>query len=393
MPERPDLTANLEALEAGEARVAGGARGQRESLARGLRTGLQAGLISLALLPGAATAISGDPEPPLGRATEPPLPLPALRPDPARLDQARALLGLWRPGIAGEPESEAIAERWLGGYRCWTDIDDETLLARAAQVVGSLEAIYLRRYGRRPIGTPAEAIVLFAAESNYRLFQSGDQRLAGVTASTGSAGSGIVATYRGSRSDDEFLGTLVHEVGHLLNRRALGPSLPSWLDEGIADDLGASRIDSAGRLLVGTWSRTLDERGSEIRISGGEAALRDLAEHLVPADGRPEGFDLGAALALDWEAFVADDSAELNYAAAAAFIRMLLAEVTTAEHFRGWLAEVAHGASPEAEEFRRALGRSWSELEGDLATWVQKELAQLPPLRPVGREVEVPVTE
>ena len=376
---RADWPKSLEELE------------ERKSLARGLRTGLQASLLTLALLPGVAGAFPGSSEPPLGRAVEPPLPVPSLRPDPVRLDQARALLAVRRAGSPAGAESAELGGLWLGGYRCWTDIDDPLLLDRAAQVIGELEATYLQRYGRRPIGTPAEAIVLFSSESDYRLFQSGDRRLAGVTVSTGLAGSGLVATYRGKRSDDEFLGTLVHEIGHLLNRRALGPSLPSWLDEGLADDLGASRIDSRGHLLPGSWSRTLDAHGSEIRISGGEAALRDLAERLDATDGGSQSMDLGAVLALDWEEFVAEESAEWNYAAAAAFIRMLLADPTAGELFRDWLAEVSRGASPEAEELRRVLGRPWEELDRQLALWVQKEFAQLPALRPPVLEGAVPV--
>ncbi len=135
----------------------------------------------------------------------------------------------------------------------------------------------------------------------------------------------MVATFRGLRQMTELLGTLVHELVHLLNRRAIGPALPSWLDEGLADDLGASRIDPDGRLWPGTWSRTLDAHENEIRISGGEAALRDLADVFGPDGSAPGRLDLGAMLALEWEEFVAEQGAELHYAAAAAFIRMLLA--------------------------------------------------------------------
>ncbi len=312
-------------------------------------------------------------EPPLGRAVVPPLPLPAMAPDPVRLAAARALLA--------PPGTESV----VGGYLLLSDIADPALLARVATVVGGLEACYIERYGRLPVGAPREAIVLFAGEKEYRRFQAGDPRLAGLASSTGLAGKGIVATYRGARSDDELLGTLVHELAHLLNRRALGPSLPSWLDEGIADDLGASRIDREGRLLPGSWSRTLDVQGQEIRISGGEAALRDLAQLFGPYGGAPGRLGLGALLALDWEEFVAEESAELNYAVAASFIRMLLAAPPRAVLTRGWLAGVSAGASPDADELRRALGRTWDELEQDLALWTRGELARLPALRAAGQ--------
>ena len=331
-------------------------------------------VVVLTLLAGAAAAgVLAAQEPPLGRSVEPPLPLPARRPDPVRLAQARAIL------------TPPIVEASLGGYLLVTDIGDPAVLARAAAIVGGLESVYLERYGRRPVGAPREAIVLFSEEGAYRRFQADDPRLADLSASTGLAGKGVVATFRGARSDDELLGTLVHELGHLLNRRALGPALPSWLDEGIADDLGASRIDRQGRLLPGSWSRTLDVHGQEIRISGGEAALRDLAELFGPDGTAPGRLDLGALLALDWEEFVAEESAELHYAAAASFIRMLLAAPAKSALLRDWLAAVSEGSSPVAEDLRRTLGRPWLELEQDLALWVRAELARLPQLRPKER--------
>ncbi|MEO8196196.1 MAG: hypothetical protein ABI689_05695 [Thermoanaerobaculia bacterium] len=357
MSELPDLEADL---------AARGVSGRA----------VRSALLALALIAGTApahAALQPPPEqgePPLGRAVVPPLPLPALPPDPGRLAKARALL------------VPPLDESAICGYRLLTDIADPALSARVAALVGGLEAIYVERYGRVPVGRPREAIVLFATEEGYRRYQAVDPRLAGLTSSTGLAGKGVVATFRGARSDDELLGTLAHELGHLLNRRALGPSLPSWLDEGIADDLGASRIDRQGNLLPGSWSRTLTVRGPEIRISGGEAALRDLADIFGPDGNVPGRLDLGEVLALDWEEFVAEESAELHYAAAAAFIRMLLAAPARRDRFLGWLAEVAAGASPAAEELRRRLDRSWDELGRDLVLWTRAELARLPQLQP-----------
>ncbi len=326
-------------------------------------------------------------DPPLGRAVVPPVPLPARSPDPLRLAEARAILAgsSAAGGVAGGSAGgvgRSVGDPYLGGYLFLSDLEEPALVERAGRLVEALEALYFERFGRRPVGVPGEAIVIFSAEADYREFQAGDSRLAGLAGSTGLAARGIVATYRGGRSDDELLGTLVHELAHLLNRRALGPSLPSWLDEGICDDLGASRITLDGRLLPGTWSRNLDPRPGEVRISGGEAALRNLAAVYGP-DGSARGrLDLGAILALEWEEFVAPQGAEIHYAAAAAFIRMLLAAPARSAVFRGWLAQISEGGSPAAEALRAALDRPWEELDHDLALWTRGELARLPPLGP-----------
>jgi hypothetical protein len=61
---------------------------------------------------------------------------------------------------------------------------------------------------------------------------------------------------------------------------------------------------------------------------------------------------------------------------------MLLGSPAGEARLRTWLAGVSTGASPAAEELRRALGRSWEELEQELALWTRFELARLPPLGP-----------
>ncbi|MEO8274593.1 MAG: DNA-formamidopyrimidine glycosylase family protein [Thermoanaerobaculia bacterium] len=322
-------------------------------------------------LPGAPSLkLAGEPDPPLGRDVQLTLPLPALQPDPDRLARARALLG------------ERLRESRLGGYLFLTDIEDPVLLRRAARLVESLESTYAARYGRIPLGLPREAIVLFAREGEYRVFLAIDPRLVGIASSTGLAGRGVIATYRGERSDNELLGTLVHEITHLLNRRAIGPLLPPWLDEGMADDLGAAAIDVDGRLTPGTWSRAVSLSAHQIHVAGGEAAIRELARRLAAKPGEPSPIDLGSILDLEWEAFVSPASAEENYAVASGFLRMLLSDPAQSAIFRNWLAEVSFGASPRVEELRELLGPQWSELEAELGTWVRAEVDRLPPLVP-----------
>ena len=308
-------------------------------------------------------------EPPLGRATELTLPLPGRPADPGRLERARGRLG------AG------ALERRAGPYRLVTDVADATLLARADRLASGLEALFAARYGLRAVGEARETIVLFADDAAYRAEQAADRELAPVAAATGHAGHGLVLLYRGERHADEVLGTLAHELAHLLTRRAIGPALPPWLDEGIADDLGASRIDTAGNLLPDTFSRSERPRDREVEISGGEAGLRRLVSALVA----PDPPRVETLLARDWESFVAAPGAELAYAQATCLVRFLLAERELAGPFRGFLAAIAGGAPATPDALLRALGRSADELDRGLRAWVFQRGAGLTVMGERGR--------
>jgi len=302
-------------------------------------------------------------EPPLGRAAEPTLPLPGRPADLWRLTRALGRLG------AG------ALERRAGPYRLVTDVADASLLARADRLASELEALFVARYGLAAVGEARETIVLFAEEAAYRAEQAAEQELAPVAAATGHAGHGLVLLYRGERHADEVLGTLAHELAHLLIRRSIGPALPPWLDEGIADDLGASRIDPAGNLLPDTFSRVVRPRDREVEISGGEAGLR----RLVGALRAPDPPRVETLLARDWGSFVAAPGAELAYAQATCLVRFLLADRELGGPFRGFLATVAAGAPATSDALLHALGRSPDELDQGLRAWVFQRGAGLAP--------------
>jgi len=71
-----------------------------------------------------------------------------------------------------------------------------------------------------------------------------EKQFGSVAASTRGAHYGYGAIYvnGGSRLNDEFAGTMVHELTHaFLDYRGTGRRLPTWLNEGLAERLGWKR--------------------------------------------------------------------------------------------------------------------------------------------------------
>jgi hypothetical protein len=297
-------------------------------------------------------------EPPLGRAPTPPRPLPPPAPDPARLAAARALL------------SDTAASR-LGPHAVYSDADP-ALLAFLARVAGAVEPAYVERYRRQPVGTPAGAVVLFAREADYRAFQGGEERLTTLPAG-GHASGGLVALWAGERRRGEVAETLVHELTHLLNLRALGPALPPWLDEGLANDLAWGAIGDDGTIDPERIGGAVERDGLALTYHGPRAALRTLAETRA-ARGLPR---LSALAALDWEAFVRSPRRDLHYALAGFLVRYLLAgeDGTLAPPFHGYLTAVAAGGPATGEALLRHLERSWDSLQWGFERWLIAEAA------------------
>lgn len=294
------------------------------------------------------------PEPPLGSDPDPVRPVSGRGPDEQRLAWARARLT--PPEVVGS----------VGPYVVYTDLRDPARLSFFDRAASGMEAVYRSRYGVSPIGDPAEAVVLFTREGDYRAFLGQATSVAELPAS-GHTGHGIVSLFDGRRPQTEVASTLVHELAHLLNRRAIGPALPSWLEEGIADDLSQSQIDRSGRLLPGTLGGVTVRVGRRIEMHGARAALQDLLDAAAAGGLRP----LPQLLALDWGEFVRQNS-ELNYAQSSFFVRYLIQgeQGALAPGFRAFLQEVSNGKPPEPEALREKLGRTWPMLEAGFRLWV-----------------------
>ncbi len=293
-------------------------------------------------------------EPLLGSAPAPNLPLLGQPPEASRLAVAQRLLGL--------SQSNAT----LGPYPLWTDVEEGSFLEWLGVVANSVDAAYRQRYRRRPIGEPAEAILLFSQQADYRRFQALDSELTGLHPA-GHVGHGLVALYTSVREDDEVAETLAHELTHLLNQRALGPALPAWLDEGLAGDLGGSAIGPRGVDSTRMGGRV--SRGpASVTYSGTRAALKQTRDAIATGKLMP----LQRLTTLGWRRFVSPLDEENNHAHSALFMRYLIdgEEGSQAAALQEFLASVAQGEPATGEALRQRLDRSWRRLDAGFQVWV-----------------------
>lgn len=258
--------------------------------------------------------------PALESNSEPASLAPSLRADPARLSRARQLIGPSRGPLR------------CGFLTMYTDVGDDGILARLSQIVAALPEAYAARYGLQPDGEAVEAIVLFRNRDDFVAFTRSETELARLRVA-GFSRDGLAVVYAGSHTSDEVAHDLVHEVTHLLNRRVFGSALPPWLEEGMANDLGYSRIDSDGKLIPGSLSGAREESevgryepggwlsiDKHVRERGAVAALarlRDLAEN-------GEMDEVGRLTRLTWQDFVAESGRQRRYDEATFLVRYLL---------------------------------------------------------------------
>lgn len=299
------------------------------------------------------------------------LPLPSRPPDPEWLAAGMAILG------------EDAVETTAGPYRLYTDVRWQKLLDRIEVTAGQLESLYRERYSLEPREGSLEVILLFARKEDYEAFSRQEDRLRGIDAAA-HVGRGVVALYAEGRSRGAVVSSLLHELTHLLNRRALGPALPPWLGEGLADDLSMSRIEADGRIRPGTLGGDEERTGRQVLRHGGRAAALLLRE----AADRGELPALEEIVRLDWPAFVQVEVAPLHYAQSAFFLRFLLSDWLpgTRAGFLGFLAATAAGSPISEEGLLEYLGRSWPELNEGFRIWLRLQF--LPPtdetVRPLG---------
>lgn len=288
-------------------------------------------------------------------------------PDEARLRRARALLAR---------DSQASS---LGPFTLFTDVEDPQLLTNLESVANSIIPAYVSRYGIDPGIRGTDTLVLLAREEDYREFESSEPSIAN-SQTSGYTTIGLCILFAGSRSADDIARTLIHELTHLLNRRALGIDTPAWLEEGMAQDLAFSRLNRAGGIelgsLGGTVTRDITDLGAgasqtTIAYSGPRAAL----DHLIlnwTDPGRPP---LEVLVELPKSEFLRPENRSLLYAESAFLIRYLLdgAKQRLGPGFNSYLHAVA--AEPDLAKISlwSHLGHQPAKIESELYPWLRSQ--------------------
>lgn len=290
---------------------------------------------------------------------------PRSGPDPERLERA---LGLLEGGRVGS----------LGPYVFHTDVDNEAWLGKLAVLAEQLPEIFRERYGLEAEPGENETVVLYKREESYRAYVEGDGDPVAAD-SLGHAVGGLAVLSAGRRKRDEVASLLTHELTHLMTYRALGPDLPPWLAEGLAEDLAYCRTASSGRLIPDTldgWRSTVSE---PVRTPGGgtgfirittrggpEASLEEVRMHWRESALPP----FAVLIELSRLDFMAADFRRLHYSTSAFLIRFLLDSDDTAAGFRAYLRTVARGDRGGAAELASHLGKDWPELESGFGDWL-----------------------
>lgn len=269
--------------------------------------------------------------------------------DSRRLNRARKILGMDRPS------------RTLGAYTLYTDVEDEELLGFLYLAAGTAEDAYFARYGRLPAGNPKRSAVLFAKREDYRRFTQGKGPLSGNE--SGHAGSGVLAFFAEGRSAKTLARTLVHEIGHLLNTRALARGLPSWLSEGIASDLGALWVEGTP-----DESNLHAEAFSFLR-NGSDLGLLQLTS--TQKIGKLPS--VGVLMSLDSKTFYS--SPAYSYTHATGFLRYLLdsEDAGRGEPFRAFLGKIAAGFHPTPALLLKQLDTDVDDLDRRFRAWLEVE--------------------
>ena len=288
-----------------------------------------------------------DPSPEVLNQPDPVLPLPATPPNRQTISLARELM------------EDGGVQRNCGPYSIYSDAQDKGIVDLCPRVAQEVEEAYRRRYGVEPVSPPAEAILLFRQAVAYREFREMMEVSFGINAAHASPAKGYMALYEGDRSMSAILGTLVHELTHLLNRRALGPGLPPWLSEGVADDLAESKMDADGSLHPGRLGGASQIEGQRITRWGGVAAAIEL-QSLLKDDDLPtlaQLFDMGQ------DQFYDPQTIRLHYALSSFWIRYLLSGFNDdfQQGFRAFLQDLAKG---ETDHWGATSGKSRHRMAG-----------------------------
>lgn len=272
--------------------------------------------------------------------------------DREQLEKARKILGIDRP------------VRYLGPYQLFTDIEDEELLDFLDLTARKAEDAYFARFARLPSGDPTRSIVLFAHKSDYQSYASNE-----MLANTGGhAGSGMLVFFAEDRPRFDLARTLVHEVAHLMNARALTRFLPPWLEEGTASVLGSVWMEDPIEAAV-VVGRSADSRFTMSRVAGGTLHLGKLLETNQLAK-------LETLFKIEYELFHRPEIQSYAYSHSASFLRFLLdaEDGRFKEGFLKFLGKIAAGFGADSKLLLKLLDIDADELDLRYRAWLRQQV-------------------
>ena len=285
-------------------------------------------------------AIDGEISPGFTVVSSRPAPRPGIRASTGVLDAARDHLD--DGGKTGT----------CGPYSVLGDVTAPALLRSCELLAAALDGTYTERLGVTPLGVPAATILLFSSRTAYSEFSANQGMQASGYAAHSKPSEGYSAIWADASRPDDFARTLVHELTHLVTRRALGGNLPRWLSEGLADALGDTATPEGIQPLQGFVGA--EGQAKRLRL-GYETGAVGSVERLIALgpgefDSTPNSYD---------------------YEQSTLLVRYLLLDPELGPRFRAFLAELAQGASSTPERLQQHLAVDWLELDRSLRDWLE----------------------
>lgn len=238
-----------------------------------------------------------------------------------------------------------------GRYSLIGDMADPVLLESCNLLASELDDTYAERLGVIPLGDPAATIILFSDRQAFWDFSEQQGLSASGYAAHSKPNHGYTAIWADSTRPDDFAKTLVHELTHLVNRRALGGNLPRWLSEGLADALGDTATLEGIQPLRGFEGA--EGQAERLRLAYETDQLKSV-ERLVALE--PGEFD--------------SDSNSYDYEQSTLIVRYLLLDRELAPRIQAYLTDLADGAPYSPELLQQHLGLEWSKLDQQLQAWL-----------------------
>ena len=288
-----------------------------------------------------------DVRPPLGNQPAKVLPIDGVAPTAAVLEAAVAEL-------RAEVGAKGVRTGRLGPYVLKTDVTDQALLDRLDLAAARAAQVYASRYARALKGSPRAVVVLSAQRAAYERLEARLDELPGVRSSGHTAG-GLVVLHAVA-PPDVVEGTLLHELAHTFNRRALGPALPPWLEEGIAEEFSElGYLMQRGMTREEVLQRSQLQGGRVTLYKGPSASLRR-----ARAAHESRGGSLAWLFSPDWQLSRIGANHEValdRYSSAAWWIHFLMSHAETRAGFHRFLQSVSEGGAVD----QNALGSFFRE--------------------------------